>query len=371
MASVGLDRITKRYGSTAAVESLSLAVNDGEFVCLLGPSGCGKTTLLRIIAGLISPDSGRVFIGGRDATRVPPGKRNSGMVYQNYALFPHMTVAQNVEFGLRVRRISEVDRRSRVAEAIDRVKLTGFEQRYPRQLSGGQQQRTAVARAIVVRPDILLLDEPLGALDRKLRVEMQVELRLLQKALRVTTVFVTHDQEEALTMSDRVAVMREGRIEQIGPVREIYEQPATEFVATFIGTANVFSATVTSVHDGVALVRTGAGTELTVSASTVGLGASAFFAIRPEKLFLSSRSPTNQENVLLGKITNVVYLGSMTRYDLEAAGLRLEALTQNSSARGDTFEVGSSVFVHIGRDAVLTLDGPDGGRGQDAKIPRG
>jgi putative spermidine/putrescine transport system ATP-binding protein len=239
-AAIKLDQVTKTFdGRVMAVDSVTLDIAAGEFFSLLGPSGCGKTTSLRMIAGFEHPDSGRVHVGGRDITDLPVHKRDMGMVFQSYALFPHRTVAENVAFGLRMREVPKPDIERRVAAALAQVALTGFEARKPGQLSGGQQQRVALARALVVEPPVLLCDEPLGALDRKLRQQMQFELKDLQKRLGVTLVFVTHDQEEALAMSDRIAVMNKGRAEQVGTPTEIYERPRTRFVADFIGEINI------------------------------------------------------------------------------------------------------------------------------------
>jgi len=243
-ADVVLSRVRKSFGAVVAVDDVSMSIARGSIVSLLGPSGCGKTTTLRLVAGFERPDAGEVAIRGARVNDVPPYRRDFGMVFQSYALFPHLTVADNVGFGLRMRHVPREERRRLVAEALALVKLEGFADRQPRQLSGGQQQRVALARAIVFKPAVLLLDEPLGALDKMLREEMQVELRQLQQRLAITTVFVTHDQEEALTLSDRVAVMRGGRIEQVGAPREIYERPATEFVAGFLGASNFLDAEV-------------------------------------------------------------------------------------------------------------------------------
>src|SRR5919199_76955 len=239
---VRFERVSKRYGRAVAVRSLTLDIPRGLFFSLLGPSGCGKTTTLRLIAGFEQPNEGDVFIRGRQVTNVPPYRRDFAMVFQNFALFPHLSVADNVAFGLKMLRVATAERATQVREALALVKLEGFADRYPKQLSGGQQQRVAIARAVVMKPAVLLLDEPLGALDKNLREAMQVELRALQRQLGITTVFVTHDQEEALTMSDRIAVMRDGLIEQIGAPREVYERPTTEFVATFLGASNLIDA---------------------------------------------------------------------------------------------------------------------------------
>ena len=239
---LSLEEVAKRYGGAAAVDGVSLVARPGELLSLLGPSGCGKTTLLRLIAGFVAPDAGRITVEGQDVTLLPAWRRRFGVVFQSYALFPHMNVAENVGYGLRVRGVGRAARDGRVRAMLDRVGLPGAAARFPAQLSGGQQQRVALARAMVIEPRILLLDEPLSALDKNLREEMQVELRLLQQRVGITTVFVTHDQEEALTLADRVAVMRAGRVAQIDTPRAIYDTPADEFVATFLGTTNLMDA---------------------------------------------------------------------------------------------------------------------------------
>ena len=237
--SVELEAVTKRYGTETVVAGVSLAIPEGEFFTLLGPSGSGKTTTLSMLAGFVMPDEGRIVMGGRDMTRVPPRGRGLGMVFQNYAIFPHLNVAENVAFPLTVRNAPKAEVAARTAEALEMVKLNGFETRYARQLSGGQQQRVALARAIVAHPRVVLMDEPLGALDKNLRYHMQVEIKDIQQRLGMTVIYVTHDQEEALTMSDRIAIMNHGRITQMGPPREVYEKPATSFVASFLGEANL------------------------------------------------------------------------------------------------------------------------------------
>ena len=239
MSAIALRSISKRYGDVWAVTDVSFEVEQGEFLTLLGPSGCGKTTTLRMIAGFVTPTTGAIEVNGKDVTAVPPFRRDVGLVFQSYALFPHMSVADNVGFGLKMRKLAEEEIRKRVHATLAMVRLKSLSGRYPNELSGGQQQRVALARALIIRPQLLLLDEPLGALDRQLRDHMRMELRSLQQSLRLPTIFVTHDQSEALSMSDRVAVMNEGRIEQIGVPSDIYERPVTSFVATFLGRSNV------------------------------------------------------------------------------------------------------------------------------------
>jgi putative spermidine/putrescine transport system ATP-binding protein len=288
----------KAFGEVAAVDGVDLLVRAGEFFTMLGPSGSGKTTTLRLIAGFEQPDSGRILLGGDDVTRVPPFARDVNTVFQDYALFPHMSVAENVAYGLRVKKVPRDERRRRVDEVLEMVRLTGFGARRPGQLSGGQRQRVALARAIVNRPQVLLLDEPLGALDLKLRQEMQIELKRIQEGVGITFVYVTHDQEEALTMSDRLAVFNHGRIEQLGPPALVYEHPESEFVAGFVGVSNVLERTVN--------------------------GRPRRFTVRPEKIRLLAEGAEPEAGAQTedGRIRDVVYVGMVTRYvvDLDAGG---------------------------------------------------
>ncbi|MEO8329041.1 MAG: ABC transporter ATP-binding protein [Candidatus Nanopelagicales bacterium] len=302
--------LSKRFGEIVAVDEVDLDIVDGEFLTLLGPSGSGKTTVLRLIAGFETPTSGTVLLSGQDVTRLAPFERDVNTVFQDYALFPHMNVRQNVEYGLRVKGVAKTERRQRALEALASVQLTGFEQRKPAQMSGGQRQRVALARALVNRPRVLLLDEPLGALDLKLREQMQVELKQLQRQVGITFVFVTHDQEEALTMSDRIAVFNAGRIEQVGSPAEVYERPATPFVAGFVGTSNLLQG----------------------DAARKVLGLDGVFSVRPEKIRIATHmeSAGDGEHSAAGVITDVVYVGASTRFvvDLEA-GSTLVAIQQN------------------------------------------
>jgi putative spermidine/putrescine transport system ATP-binding protein len=296
----------KAYGDVAAVDGVDLLVNAGEFFTMLGPSGSGKTTTLRLIAGFERPDSGRILLGGDDVTGVPPYARDVNTVFQDYALFPHMTVAGNVDYGLRVKKVPRAERARRVAEALEMVRLGAHGQRRPSELSGGQRQRVALARAIVNRPKVLLLDEPLGALDLKLRQEMQIELKRIQQEVGITFVYVTHDQEEALTMSDRLAVFNDGRIEQVGPPATVYEHPESEFVAGFVGVSNVLERKLN--------------------------GRPSRFTVRPEKIRLLGEGdePERGAHVEDGQIREVVYVGMVTRYivDLDAGG-QLMVVRQN------------------------------------------
>ncbi|WP_433411437.1 ABC transporter ATP-binding protein [Microtetraspora malaysiensis] len=319
--SVELRSVRKSFGGVTVVQDLDLSVNPGEFLSLLGPSGCGKTTTLRMLAGFEQPDSGEVLISGAAVQHLPPHKRDVNTVFQSYALFPHMTVAANIAYGLRQRRgVDRAEIRSRVSEALDMVQMTRFADRKPNRLSGGQQQRVALARALVNRPSVLLLDEPLAALDRKLRENMQVELKLLQNRLGTTFVFVTHDQEEALSMSDRVAVMLNGRIEQIADPYTVYERPATAFVAGFIGQQNFFDGTVA---DGGRAIEIDGGTVLLAEPVTMpGSGAAAVrVAVRPEAVAVTEAAPTELDgsaNALPGTVAAVSLLGDVLQYVVHA-----------------------------------------------------
>ena len=332
---IQLSGLRKTFGSVEAVAGIDLEIADGEFFAMLGPSGSGKTTVLRLIAGFELPTAGTVALDGADVSRRAPFARDVHTVFQDYALFPHMTVAENIEYPLRIRRIARRERRERADQALETVRLGGYGARKPGQLSGGQRQRVALARALVDRPKVLLLDEPLGALDLKLREEMQVELKQLQRQVGITFVFVTHDQQEALTMSDRVAVFHTGRVEQVGTPAEVYEHPATAFVAGFVGTSNLLRG----------------------AAAKAILGEEGTFAIRPEKISLgerrgdsrSSRADQGDGDVSApGRIAEVIYAGAATRFvvDLDA-GVRLVALQQNLET--------TSVDVQSYRDTPVTL----------------
>jgi spermidine/putrescine ABC transporter ATP-binding subunit len=345
---VRLDKVRKTFGTVVAVNDVSLDIERGTIFSLLGPSGCGKTTTLRLIAGFEQPNAGDVYIRGQRVTAIPPYRRDFSMVFQSYALFPHLNVAENVAFGLRMRRVPRAERGAAVNEALELVKLGALADRYPRQLSGGQQQRVALARAMVVKPAVLLLDEPLGALDKMLREEMQVELRGLQQRLGITAVFVTHDQEEALTLSDRVAVMRSGLIEQIGAPREIYDRPCNEFVAGFLGASNFLDGSVVSREGGIALVET-AGGRVRVVTDSAAVGAKVRLAVRPERVRMNR--PDGEG--LSARVRDIVYRGSVTHYYLDSAGGSLLCYRQNAAAGdwavGDAaccdWDVGSGVVV--------------------------
>ncbi|MCJ7436381.1 MAG: ABC transporter ATP-binding protein [Acidimicrobiia bacterium] len=320
--------MTKRFGSVLAVDGVDLDVHDGEFLTMLGPSGSGKTTMLRMIAGFELPTAGRILLHGEDVTEWPPFDRDVNTVFQDYALFPHMTVAKNIEYGLRVKKVGRAERKQRVDEALDVVRLGGFEERKPGQLSGGQRQRVALARALINRPRVLLLDEPLAALDRKLREEMQVELKHIQERVGITFVLVTHDQGEALTMSDRIAVFSAGRVEQVATPAEVYEHPTTPFVADFVGTSNLLSG----------------------EPATALLGDPAPVTIRPEKIRLGDAGETASDGEIAatGTIRDVLYLGSDTRYRVTVdAGAELIVDRQNLTVTS------SDALTARGRPVVL------------------
>ncbi len=318
---IGIEHVTKRFGGFVAVEEADFAIQRGEFFSMLGPSGCGKTTTLRMIAGFEQPTTGRITLEGKDVSLVPPYKRNVNTVFQHYALFPHMNVFDNVAFGPRSRRVAKSEITGRVRELLEVVRLADFANRKPGQLSGGQQQRVALARALVNYPSALLLDEPLGALDLKLRQAMQLELKRIQREVGITFVYVTHDQEEALTMSDRIAVMSEGHVEQIGTPEEIYGAPSSVFVAGFIGVANLLPVTVDSVHGASATVTLPGATHspAVVSGPSITAGQSATLMLRPERVRLSSVEPSGSGARLVTKIMQLTFQGPVIRADLRAA----------------------------------------------------
>jgi spermidine/putrescine transport system ATP-binding protein len=316
--SVELERVTKRFDSVVAVDDIDLQVRAGEFLSLLGPSGCGKTTSLRMLAGFEHPDAGVIRIAGVDVAGTPPHRRNVNTVFQHYALFPHMTVAENVAYGLRQKKVDKPDIARRVGEALDMVEMTRLARRKPKQLSGGQQQRVALARALVNKPALLLLDEPLGALDRKLRQEMQIELKLLQTQVGITFIYVTHDQEEALSMSDRIAVMLEGRIEQLGTPDAVYDEPASAFVAGFIGQQNFLPGTAKG--DGRELVADHYTVVAKRRADDVVVGEAGVAAIRPEHVVVTADDPRREVNVVHGTLAGVAHLGEVIQYVVRTPG---------------------------------------------------
>jgi len=360
--SVELVNVTKRYGDVVAVDSLNLEIKSGEFLSLLGPSGCGKTTTLRMLAGFEQPDAGFVRISGEYVQGVPPYKRDVNTVFQHYALFPHMNVAENVAYGLRQKGVAKEEIGSKVIEALDMVQMSKMANRKPRQLSGGQQQRVAVARALVNRPSILLLDEPLGALDRKLREEMQIELKLLQSRLGITFVFVTHDQEEAMSMSDRIAIMLDGHVEQLGDPETVYERPSSAFVAGFVGRNNFWQGTATAngatATDGTVFVATR-------PEENVPSGEAALAAVRPECINLTQDKPESSVNAVSAKVAGVSHFGDVLQY-VVTVGTR-DLLVQVGRTNPSRFAVGDSVwcswlaedvYLFSARQASLVLAAP-------------
>ena len=349
MTTVQLDRVTKRYGQSHAIDNVSFSLGTGEFLTLLGPSGCGKSTTLRAIAGLVDVDEGSIVIDGRDVTRTPIYRRDIGMVFQNLALFPHMTVAENIAFGLRMRKADKATRAKTVSHALDLIRLPGFGERMPGQLSGGQQQRVAIARALVIKPNVLLLDEPFAALDRKLREEMQSELRGLTSGLGITAIFVTHDQEEALTLSDRVAVMNGGAIEQLGPPETVFEQPETHFVADFMGARNLLTGVVTPSEGGFAHMRSGA---LSLVARTpenyfLPAGRPVTAAVRPESVRLARIGQPAPDDALSATVVSVVYQGAYRTFELSVEGAPAPIHSRWASGEADQqpFRQGESLRV--------------------------
>jgi spermidine/putrescine transport system ATP-binding protein len=338
-ADVRLEHVTKRFGDFTAVDDLSLTIREGEFFSLLGPSGCGKTTTLRMIGGFEEVTAGTIHLGETEITDQPPFKRHVNTVFQNYALFPHLDVFENIAFGLRRRKTPTAEIRHQVAFMLRLVDLEGYEKRKPNQLSGGQQQRVALARALVNNPSVLLLDEPLGALDLKLRKQMQVELKRIQSEIGITFIFVTHDQEEAMTMSDRIAVMRNGRIEQLGAPEELYERPATTFVAGFLGVSNLLDGQVVGRSADAADVRLADGAVVRVPSASVNGATAVRVGIRPEKLRVRARSSEDPgepgTNTLDGTILDASYVGVHTQYLVETAdGHKLTVYAQNLETSG-------------------------------------
>ena len=351
---IQLQNLEKHFRDVRAVDGVSLDVLGGEFFALLGPSGCGKTTTLRMIGGFERPTGGRVLLRGRDVTNDPPDKRPVNMVFQNYALFPHLDVGENIAFGLRRRNVDRADITRRVGEALDLVRLGGYERRKPNQLSGGQQQRVALARALVNRPNVLLLDEPLGALDLKLRKQLQVELKRVQSEVGITFVYVTHDQEEALTMSDRIAVMNRGRVEQLGTPEELYERPRTRFVADFIGTTNLLIGSIESSGGETVTVLLGSGERCFVTGASLPVGAPVELSIRPESVVLRpAKDGTHGPGALAATVEQVAYLGGSVQYIVRTAGgLALTALAPKT---GERLPVGGTVDVTWAPSEALIL----------------
>ena len=348
MSTVAVTDAVKKYDAVAALDGVTMTFRDGEFFGLLGPSGSGKTTLLRAIAGFVTLDRGQVLIDGQDVGGVPVHARNIGMVFQNYALFPHMSVAENVAFGLEVRGRAREEVAQRVKEALAMVRLGGLEQRKPKQLSGGQQQRVALARALVTRPKVLLLDEPLGALDLKLRKQMQLELKTIQQEVGITFIYVTHDQEEAMTMSDRLAVMRHGKTEQIGGPEEVYEHPATPFVAGFLGASNLLAGELKAQSNGTTQILTEGGSLVRAETDRIpdGLSGEVQVGVRPEKitLVLDEGEAPSDHNQVSGVVRMSTYIGVNYQYEVEGpGGHMLRVYVQNIGAAGSRPNAGDKV----------------------------
>jgi len=354
MISIRIQNLTKRFGAVTALSHLDLTIEGGELFFLLGPSGCGKTTLLRCLAGFYIPDEGRIFLGDEDVTRLEPHKRNTGMMFQSYALWPHMTVAENVAFGLEERKVTRSEINRRVGQALESVRMGPYGGRRPNELSGGQQQRVALARALVIRPRCLLLDEPLSNLDAKLRLEMRAEIRRVCKEFKLTTVYVTHDQKEALSISDRMAIMDSGRILQIGTPREIYRRPAHTVVANFIGETDFLTGRVLGLAGGLVTVDTAIGKFAGVlgdPASAPAVNDRVTLSIRPECWTLSRETPA--QNGVRGRIGESVYLGELAQYDFVAAGVRLKILEMNPRFLGASSS--EELFASVNPEDVVVL----------------
>jgi spermidine/putrescine ABC transporter ATP-binding subunit len=353
-AELEIRNLVKRYTASSIVGPISFRVAAGEFVSLLGPSGCGKTTTLRCIAGFEAPSDGSILLNGASIEGQPPNRRNIGLVFQNYALFPHLTIFENVAFGLRLRRVGDAELKQRVRHALELVGLPDLAARYPRQLSGGQQQRIAIARCVVLEPQILLFDEPLSNLDLKLRLTMRRELRQLQRRLGKTAIYVTHDQGEALALSDRIVVMSNGRIEQIGQPREIYERPANTFVADFIGSSNLIDAAIVQADADATIIRTDHGLTLRAAPTTSAVGDRVVVMVRPERVRLIAQGECASDNRLSARIREATYLGQDFHLQLDVeGGHALAIVTQGSAACRLT--PGDNVAVAIDADDILVL----------------
>ncbi len=356
MVSVKFERVTKILGQSRAVDGLTLEIKPGELFFLLGPSGCGKTTALRLVAGFYTPDEGRIFINERDQSTVSPHKRNTGMVFQNYALWPHMDVWNNVAYGLKMRRVSEDDKKERVARALETVQMETYAERLPNQLSGGQQQRVALARALVIEPDVILLDEPLSNLDAKLRLEMRAQIKEIHRKIARTMIYVTHDQAEALSMADRIAVMRRGRVIQVGTPRQLYTRPESVFVAEFIGGSNLLPGKLEELGDPLTVSTQVGMVHASNGAKGTALGDLVLCAVRPESLRLhpSQGSAAPPMNQLTGEVQSIMYLGDSEQYTLRLAdGTLVRAVEYNPAAR--KAEVGDRVALQVDARDVIVL----------------
>ncbi|MDR2721232.1 MAG: ABC transporter ATP-binding protein [Puniceicoccales bacterium] len=355
MIDIRIESLTKRFGAVTALNGIDLTINGGELFFLLGPSGCGKTTLLRTLAGFYTPDSGQIRFGTKNVINLPPHKRQAGMVFQSYALWPHMTVAQNIAFGLEQKKLPKAKIRSTVADMLAKVRLEQYADRRPNELSGGQQQRVALARALIVKPRCLLLDEPLSNLDAQLRNEMRCEIRAICKEHKLTTIYVTHDQKEALSIADRIAVFSGGKIQQIGSATELYRRPQTKFVAKFIGDTNIIEGVIVQVGAGEAVVRTKIGNFRGVicpSKADARPGKKVYLSIRPECLVLSN-VPT-KENCASGHIGNAVYFGEVAHYDFEKNGVNIR-ISELNPANFERLRQANEVYAHVSSGDVVIL----------------
>ena len=350
---IRIEKLSKRFGETTAVADITFEVRPEELFFLLGPSGCGKTTLLRVLAGFYQPDQGEIWFGEKRMNGVPPHQRNTGMVFQHYALWPHLTVAQNVAYGLEVRAIRGAAKAARVSEALEIVQMGAYAQRLPNQLSGGQQQRVALARALVIRPEVLLLDEPLSNLDAKLRLELREEIRRIHAQTRITTVYVTHDQKEALSLADRLAVLRDGRVEQLGSPREVYRAPANRFVADFMGETNWLAGHVVERAPGSVSLETGLGRFDAATTTPFSAGEAVWLGFRPEAVQIGADPVSARGNTFEATIEQASYLGEIEQYGLRTQGeLRVKAFEQNPPARR---EVGARVTVRVRAEDRIVL----------------
>jgi spermidine/putrescine ABC transporter ATP-binding subunit len=358
---ISLNHVAKHFGPVRAVDDVTFDIKRGEFFSLLGPSGCGKTTLLRMLAGFEVPTSGAILIDGQDVSTVPPHARPTNMVFQNYAIFPHLNVRENIAYGLRKKGLSKPELARTVEEALELIKMGGYGERASHQLSGGQRQRVALARALVCKPKVLLLDEPLGALDKKLREEMQLELRQIQRTVGVTFVFVTHDQEEALALSDRIAVMSRGRALQIDAANRLYEAPNCKEVAEFIGSMNFFQGSLQDIVNGTALIDAGALGQLTVAVSGPApeKGSVVAIAVRPEKLRLAWEKPAAGQNAIAGRIATEAYFGDRSHYHVTVDGLATPvavAMQKSDRSLDDTSSIGRPVWLNWSNNAAVLLN---------------
>ncbi|MEW6357550.1 MAG: ABC transporter ATP-binding protein [Planctomycetota bacterium] len=350
MVAVQVKNISKRYGAVAAVDNVSVEIAPGELFFLLGPSGCGKTTILRSIAGFCTPDEGEIFFDDRRIDELPPHERNTGMVFQNYALWPHMSVRQNVQYGLDVRKVPSREKRERVDAALAMVRMSDQARKRPNQLSGGQQQRVALARALVINPDVVLLDEPLSNLDAKLRGEMRDEIRRIHEQTKITTIYVTHDQKEALSLADRIAVMNAGRIERIGGPRDIYENPKSKFVAEFIGETNLISGKIKAVEGNTVSIQTDIGELLSSGKSSVSAGSEVTCSVRPEAVRIADEK--TGRNVFAARVVSHTYLGEVEQFEFDVQGRELRGVSVGSHTAVDR---GSEVRIAIRPEDVIIL----------------